>query len=352
MLAAIPETAKKLSEKVIHSNKPVIFRLKDVQPFGVTTRDFTTFRRSIVFASSKPIVPEMAGGRGRAMSYRSLTEEEFQEYKFNERNFSALLAKDIASICRRIKQADTEKKYSKRQTLQLLTICDAIIQWGGRNAYVEMSWKFIACSVLENEEKTRELVDFLVQVGILSQVENEIRYNEIFRDVATPDEDIANVPSIEEYKEEIDVRVRDFDDILRALDECRKIVVSRRSAFAEQKTPEGEYQKKIQQLEDKIKQEQMKNDSFTVALSSFGKMKEAYDELKTKNEELEGKIAEYRKSRKGLLARTKIVMDRFSQKMTDSTTQFRKDGKDSAFAARTNALIADTYKSIESTYKK
>ena len=96
----------------------------------------------------------------------------------------------------------------------------------------------------------------------------------------------------------------------------------------------------------------MKNDSFTVALSSFGKMKEAYDELKTKNEELEGKIAEYRKSRKGLLARTKIVMDRFSQKMTDSTTQFRKDGKDSAFAARTNALIADTYKSIESTYKK
>ena len=66
MLAAIPETAKKLSEKVIHSNKPVIFRLKDVQPFGVTTRDFTTFRRSIVFASSKPIVPEMAGGRGRA----------------------------------------------------------------------------------------------------------------------------------------------------------------------------------------------------------------------------------------------------------------------------------------------
>lgn len=350
MLAAIPETAKRLSEQILNSDKPVIFRLQDVKGMKgkkgfITRNDFSALRRSIVFASGQPIIPEMVKGRGRSMAYRTLSDEEFKEYEFNERNFSSLTAKDIANIRQRVRQIDTENKYDKREFLKLLTICDIIIQWKGRSSYVEAPEKFLACSILESDKKTKEIVDFLIHAGILSKLNDTLRYNQIFRDVQ--DEDPSNVQSEKEYAEEIHAKIEDLKDIEAAIDACKETIVARRMAFEQQQTPEAEYRKKIKFLEEQLSKEQAKSDSFTVALSSYGKMKESYDELKAKVNNLEKKVEKYRKERNVRVKNVRTVLDDFSQKMTDLTTKFRRDRDEKYFTARTNALVVDTCNSIE-----
>lgn len=353
MLAAIPETAKKLSEKVIKSNEPVVFRLQDVKKLGITTNDFSTLRRSIVFAGAKPIVPEMAKGRGRSMAYRSLSEDEFKKYEFNERNFSVLAAKDISNVRRRVQQVDKEHKYTKRQMLQLLTICDVIIQWGGRSAYVDVPPKFIACSVLKNEEESEEMINFLISAGILNKAGSKLCYNDVFRDVESPeDKNSPKVASGKEHSEEIKKKLQGLDDIEEMLDGCKEIIASRRDAIESQGTTEDEYLQRIKYLEAKLAKKEQKDDSLRVVMSSFTKMKDAYDKLKERNTKLEAEVSKYRSASKNRLSKTQSVMDNFVRKATDISAKYRESGNETTFVVGMNALIADTHKSVENIIKR
>lgn len=351
MLAAVPGAAKAITEQ-IDGNQPLTMRLADLKNTDVgkniTTNDFTALRRSIPFAGDQPIIPEIVPGRGRAMAYRKVDEKEFESYEFSDKNFMTLTSIEIGSMKRRIKQIDPE--YDKKEFFRLMTICDIVIQQGGKDKYVEISPQFLACAILKDESEMWKTVKFLVRAGILSEYDKQLRYNSIYRDITN--EDAPKFTSESEYQDKTNMKIRDLVEIEDKIDELKGFIHAHRAAFEMGTTPEGQLHKQIQYLKDELKKQQELASGYTVALSSYQEMSKEYEKLKQKNAKLEEAVEKYRSTRKTQLDRVQNIFEMFTQKMSDASKQFTRDGKEASFTFKVTNLVADAYKSISNVSAK
>lgn len=358
----IPQSAKKLAEKIKEGNgKPVAVQSKDIldaAPGKITSNEMMLARRSIMFASDVPIIAEKqrtSGSGKRAGSksvayFRALTPEEFKSHQFVQENFQRLSHDDINRIINRILMVKPET--DMKGLLQYLVVCDLIVQFKGQGHFVQLSRSVIACSLMESREKVEELLNDLVQAGIVSRFRSRLRYNSIFEDIGSQPTRETKEPLMKKEAEAAPEASKSEDKFHKYI----RLMSSEYETTAEQleiyKIRLNETLEKLGRLQEDYALLKEKADGFTVMASSYGKQNQAYKDLKKKTDAQEKEIERYRKILKDGGQRMEVHIETFTQGVTHAMMNYEADHKAGKFTTSITSLIADLNRGLGTIYPK
>lgn len=344
MLGEVPGKAKKIADIIVKNDSGTIVSPELIQSLtpekNVSSNDMTAIRRAVLFIDDRPIVQEQVEGV-RQRVYRSMDEREYEKYKFTERNFFSLEQEDIDKIEKRLAEIDLD--LPKKDILRYLTICDMLVQTGGRGSYVKVKRRAMACSIGIPNDKLIDYLNFLAKAGIISLLKDAVLYNNEFAEInsAAFDEDLdeSSVPTTGLQA--------GFDAFFKRNLEMMEFVKKvQRSVEESDRKLEEAYTENVK-LREQINNLRSQARNFPVLLAQYRKLKEesTKNAERVKNNTLLAKsMREYRAL---VLARKEAVFANLAQKVMEATMQYQRDHKDAAFTARMNDIIADTSKSME-----
>ena len=344
MLGEVPGKAQKIADIIAKNDKGTIVSPELIQSLTpgkkVTSNDMTAIRRAVLFVDDKPIVQEQVDGV-RQRVYRSMGDEEYEKYRFTERNFFSLKQEDIDKIEKRI--SEVNQNVPKKDVLRYLTICDMLVQTGGRGAYIKVKRRSMACSIGIPDDKLADYLEFLAKAGIVSLLKDTVLYNNEFAEINNAAFDAKmNGNSVTATG----LRAG-FEAFFKGNREMVEFMKKVQSALEESdRKLEDAYAENVK-LREQATSLQSQAKSFPVLLTQYSKLKEegAKNEERLKNNTLLAKsMREYQKV---VLDRKETVFALLTQKVMEAILQYQTDHKDAFFISRMNDLLADASKSME-----
>lgn len=336
-------TSEKHGKKWRVSQKEASAIYKDKK---MTTNDLTVLRRAIPFVSKTPIVREKESD-SHSRNYIALSEEEFNNYKFTDKNFYKLPMEDIVKIRKRI--LDEYPDTSQIELLRLLTICDYAIKIGAEKQYVKLPKRILAMSVgLKDSKELSKRVHLLVKCGIFVALGESLQYNKYFNDVdkSSPEIEIHKRTKKEDQnrKESLQLAKKHMEEVSKYID---SLVLENDELY--QKTVELKYENI--KMTNAYKEERRKNSAYPAIVESYQKLREDNDKKSEELEKVGLVVSDINGYRKEVEESVKSTLASFTQKMLKVTMEYQKNHKDDEMLMNVNTLIADTVSSVQNILK-
>ena len=344
MLGEVPEKARKIADVITQNDKGTIVSPELIQSLTpdkkVSSNDMTAIRRAVLFVDDKPIVQEQVEGV-RQRVYRSMDDEAYENYKFTERNFFGLEQKDIDKIEKRL--AEIDLNLPKKDILRYLTICDMLVQTGGRGSYVKIKRRAMACSIGVPDDKLIDYLDFLAKAGIVSLLKGAVLYNNEFAEInsAALDADLdSEIVATTGMQAGFEAFFRQNDEMVNFMKKAERAIEESNRQIDNFCTENAKLKEQMNNLRSQAK-------NFPTLLTQYRRLQEENTQLNDRmksNTLLAKSMREYQKI---VLERKETVFAILTQKMMEATMQYQKDHKDAFFISRMNDLLADASKSME-----
>ena len=353
----IVQCAKILAEFIEKQDgKIVTITNKDIHEIcdpTISTNSMVIIRRCIPFVSETPII-QIRDRYRRKTSFFVISKEEFENYQFNEENFSALIAKDIDNIILRVHEAG--KDVRNINVYRALVLCDIILQVNGRDRYKTIRHRVLSLSLNLDQTDLAKLIAFMKYAGIIDNNLDLFRYNTVFRDLSGEPHDGDDQKGIQAKHVAVEQAFNQsgdaaksqqiLDNIQDHLNEIR-VLVGREKAMQENFSKENDELKvQVAALRKELNKAKRKTDAYTAFLTEYKNLTNENAQLKKQADEYADTLKSYKAFRKTVEKKTESVMADFTQKMLSYVAEYQADHKDSQFTFRVNALTADAMKGL------
>ena len=362
MMAGVPDAAKELAQKIQKQEGQVQISTKDMKATStgdnLNSNDAGWLRRSISFATKNensrivPVrMPEGAKNPGGALAYQTMSKESFEGYRFSENNFNTLTNEDVENIIDRIRSVYPDIGNDK--IFPVLTICDIIVQFRGRDNYIPTRIRTLACSLLTTKEKVQDILMDMEKLGIVTQFKRTIRFNTIFKDAIEATKEKEQIEKELQDRKENPVhslrrRVDNRKAVAKPLNKILDIVDDYEDQLAKARHEIEQLKTRIRLDEKNTVEARKITDTYGDVLASYKKLQEEDEDLRRQLEQYKQAHATLNRYRQAMKKNADIVLSKLLSQAMYATMEYSDGGNVDVFKTAIMTAMSDAKSSITS----